>query len=90
MSNIQKITSLVKEKEKLERIVKMIDGTKHWTKISVSGEDGAENRSSFEIGGPGDNDKANLNLVEHLHENIRMHYKTRMKEVNEQIEKLLK
>ena len=90
MSNIQKVTSLVKEKEKLERLIGRIDDTQHWTKISVSGEDGAEHHSSFEIGGAGDNDKANLNLVKHLHGVIKAHYKARMKEVEEQIGALLK
>ena len=90
MNNIQKITSLVKEKEKLEKRISQIDKTKHWTKISVSGEDGAENHCSFEVGGTGDNDRANLNLVKHLHDIIKAHYNTRMKEVDEQIGALIK
>lgn len=90
MSNLIKVTQLVKEKEKLERMIDRVESTRHWTKISVSGEDGAEHHSSFEIGGPGDNDKANLNLVTFLHDNIKAHYKARMKEVDEQIKELIK
>lgn len=88
--SVAKITVFIKEKEKIEKMLDHIKCTKHWTKMNVSGEGGAENTSSFSIGGVSENDQATLNLVRHLHDTIEKHYKARLNEINEAIKSLLK
>jgi len=87
---VEKITALIREKEKLEKMVEKASDTREWTKITFEGEDGAEHPSSFSIGSPSENNKANLALVKHLHGIMTTHFKQRLKECDEAINDLLK
>lgn len=84
------ISQLVKERDLLIRTFGNTENTKHWTKIEVCGEDGAESSYCFSLGGASDNNKENQELVRQVHNLISKNFEKRLEVVNEKIAKLLK